>query len=84
MTIDELIERLEGYREEIGGDAEVRFMSQPHWPFEYGIAGVASLEEIRAADDDGFDCSGNAEQAVYLVEGAQLGYGTKAAWEVVG
>ena len=44
MTIDELIARLEDYRDEIGGDAEVRLMTQQNWPFEkhhlrFGIGG---------------------------------------------
>ena len=38
MTIDELIARLEDYRDEIGGDAEVRLMTQQNWPFENSIA----------------------------------------------
>ena len=39
MTIDELIERLEDYRDELGGDAEVRLMTQSNWPFENDIFG---------------------------------------------
>ena len=39
MTIDELIGRLEDYRDEIGGDAEVRLMTQSNWPFENDIFG---------------------------------------------
>ena len=42
MTIDELIGRLEEYRDELGGDAEVRLMTQQNWPFENGIFGLAS------------------------------------------
>ena len=86
MTINELIERLEDYREDLGGDAEVRLMTQQHWPFENTLAGLASLDEIRisAAEagkaDGDFDCEGDAEQVVYIVEGRQLGYGTPTAW----
>ena len=43
MTIDELIQRLEDYRDEIGGDAEVRLMTQQNWPFENTIFGLASV-----------------------------------------
>lgn len=85
MTIDDLIERLEEYRDEIGGDAEVRLMTQSNWPFENGIFGLASGEEINdAADDDDPDDDGDvdADQVVYICEGQQLCYGTKRAWEV--
>lgn len=41
MTIDELIERLEEYRDELGGDVEVRLMTQQSWPFENSICGLA-------------------------------------------
>ena len=48
MTIDMLIEYLEYAREEIGGDREVRFASQPHWPFEYSITDCKVVgEEVR-------------------------------------
>ncbi len=49
MTIDELIARLEDYRDEIGGDAEVRLID---------------------------------DAVLFIVEGQQLGYGTKRAWDV--
>lgn len=85
MTIDELIERLEDYRDALGGDAEVRLMTQQNWPFENTLCGLASGAEINdAADEDDPDDDGDAEadQVVYLCEGQQLGYGTKRAWEV--
>jgi hypothetical protein len=85
MTIDELIARLEEYRDEIGGDAEVRLMTQQNWPFENSIYGLASGAEINdyQDDEDGNDDDDAAEDAVlFIVEGQQLGYGTKRAWEV--
>jgi len=81
MTIDELIERLEGYRDEIGGDAEVRLMTQQNWPFENTIHGLASGAEINDSDEDD-DGDVEADAVLYLVEGSQLGYGTKRAWDV--
>ena len=42
MTIDELIERLEDYRDSLGGDTNVRLMTQQNWPFENEIVGLAS------------------------------------------
>ena len=89
MTIDELIARLEDYRDEIGGDAQVRLMTQQNWPFENSIYGLASGAEINDYDeddqdgDDDDDSDDAAEDSVlFIVEGQQLGYGTKRAWEV--
>ena len=79
MTIDELIERLEEYRELLGGEIEVRLMTQSNWPFEYSIAGLASAADMREASEheDITD-----DDALYIVEGTQLGYGSKEAWDV--
>jgi len=85
MTINDLIERLEDYRDTIGGDAEVRLMTQSNWPFENDIFGLASGEEINDAADDqepNDDGDVDADQVVYICEGQQLCYGTKRAWEV--
>jgi hypothetical protein len=69
MTIDQLTQRLEEYRDLIGGDAEVRLMTQQNWPFENSITGLCYVEQDRV---------------LYIVEGQQLGYGTKRAWEIAG
>ena len=86
MTIDELIARLEDYRDEIGGDAEVRLMTQQNWPFEnsiYGLASGAEINDYDEDDEDGGDDDDASEDAIlFIVEGQQLGYGTKRAWEV--
>jgi hypothetical protein len=81
MTIDQLIERLEDYRDEFGGDAEVRLMTQEEWPFENQIAGLCSGEEINE-HDDGEDQDVEDDHVIYIVEGQQLGYGSKRAWQV--
>ena len=81
MTIDELIERLEEYRDELGGQCEVRLMTQQNWPFENRIAGLASGEEINDCDD-GEDEDVDDDRVVFIVEGQQRGYGSKRAWEV--
>lgn len=80
MTIDELIERLEDYRDQLGGDTGVRLMTQQNWPFENGIRGLASGEEING-EDDGDDEDVDEERVVFIVEGQQLGYGSKRAWD---
>ena len=82
MTIDELIERLEDYRDEIGGEAEERLMTQQNWPFEHTICGLASGEEINADPHDEDDDDVEADQVLYICEGQQIGYGSKRAWEV--
>ena len=66
MTVSELIEMLE----EFDGSMEVRIASQPNYPFEY------SLKSVWAEEDDNSEYNGN----VYLVEGEQLGYFTRRAW----
>ena len=83
MTINELIERLEEYRDDLGGETDVRLMTQQNWPFENGIVGLASREEINdAADDDEGTDDESQEPVVFIVEGEQCCYGTKRAWEV--
>ena len=77
MTVSELIERLEEYRNLIGDDCEVRLMTQESWPFENNITGLCSAAEIKQV---GGVTEIETEDVVYLCEGQQLGYGTKVAW----
>ena len=86
MTIDTLIDLLAEYRDQNGQDAEVRLMTQQSWPFENRVAGVTSGEEMNEASEDDpsefFDDQDVAEDAiVYIVEGGQICYGSKRAWE---
>jgi hypothetical protein len=77
MTVQELIDELEC----CNGDAEVRFLAQPSWPFEYTIAAVVE------ATDQPEDLSSYREtpaRRVLLVEGRQACYGDKRAFESVG
>ena len=85
MTIDQLIGRLEEYRETLGGETEVRLMTQQNWPFENEITGLASGEEINAVcpPEDACDDQDVPDDAVvYIVEGAQRCYGSGRAWDV--
>ena len=83
MTIDELIERLQDYRDDLGGDTEIRLMTQQNWPFENGIVGLASGAEINERDDgEDEDDDVDDDRVVFIVEGQQFGYGSKRAWEV--
>jgi len=68
MTVQELIEEL-SY---VNPDAEIRFASQPSWPFEYSFSGPVEVQ-----DEDGFP-------TVYLIEGSQLGYLAEEARDEIG
>ena len=66
-------------------------MMQKNWPFECSLAGVTTRDEMLRADerdeDDGEQVeprieSGTAKSDVFLVEGEQLRYGSKTAWDV--
>jgi hypothetical protein len=87
MTISQLIELLEEFREAHGDDCEVRLMTQQNWPFENCIAGVTSGAEMNEAEEEDphefADDQNVAEDAmVYIVEGGQICYGSKRAWEI--
>ena len=73
-------------------DAEVLIASQPQWPFEYSIAGVCVREDVGGPDADESDGEPSADEPiacadgtrhddVFLCEGTQLRYATKAIWE---
>ena len=74
MKLRQLLNLLEAYSPE----AEVRIMHQPRYPLESILGGVVGESEIR--EHEGGDLGDDAE-VVYLLEGAQVGYGRKAAWE---
>jgi len=85
MTIDELIARLEEYRDALGGETEVRLMTQQNWPFENEITGLASGEEINDAcqsEDECDDQDVDEDAVVFIVEGEQRCYGSGRAWQV--
>ena len=76
MTAQDLIEEMEWAIEQNKGDVEVRFASQPKWPFEYSIdtAVTVAIE----ADD------GEEDKVVYFSEGPQLAYLNEKAREELG
>lgn len=63
MTVGEMLEMLEG----LNPDMEVRFASQPNYPFEYDIDNVLVVESENKR-------TGDSEEIVYLEEGRQIGY----------
>ena len=77
MTAQELIEEMEWAIEQNKGDVEVRFASQPKWPFEYSIDTAVTIEvEDKNSDEK--------EKIVYLSEGTQLGYLNEDAAREIG
>lgn len=78
MTVAELISALES----LDPDARVLIMSQPQWPFEYDIQGVVVREDFSGDSDQDTTPLGDGMNAndVFLLEGTQLRYGSKAAW----
>lgn len=70
MTVGELID----YLSDFNPDSEIRFASQPSWPFEYDIK-----EAIECDDPES-----ETGYTVYLVEGEQLGYLTDNIGEQIG
>lgn len=76
QNLKELIERIEEDHE--GDDdfdlsaVEVRFATQPNWPFEYSVVMPDELELFEIPEDGRmYD---RLTHAVYLAENAQLGY----------
>lgn len=82
MTVSELMELLE----DCDANAEVLVMSQPSWPFENSIMGVAVRSEISGEDDDDEEEApsarddGTRPNDVFILEGQQLRYGSRDAW----
>jgi len=68
MTVRDLISILEDFEP----DAEIRYASQPSWPFEYSIADVVGVDlgapeegdHVRWTDDDGVDRDGYVYEAL--------------------
>ena len=77
MKVQDLIDILEA----MDPEAAVLVMTQQNWPFENSVAGVAVREDFSDSDDEpGFD-DGTAPNDVFIVEGGQLRYGSKDAWD---
>lgn len=74
MKTIKLIEILQAHVKKHGANSEVRLMVHPQWPFETEVLGAVTGETLNEA----------CPSAVYLVEGSQIAYGEKAAWELAG
>ncbi len=88
MKVNELIEILQ----EMDPEADVLVMSQQSWPFENTLAGVCQRSDLveedesdEAEGEDGHRSTADEQLSpsdVFLVEGRQLRYGSKTAWDV--
>jgi len=78
MKVKELINRLE----DLDPEMEVRIMHQQNWPFEYSIRGCTLRSEFEFPDEEE-DSTEETADCVFIVEGTQLGYGNRAAWDAV-
>ena len=94
MTVGKLKEMLEGLDDE----TPVRIMSQENYPFENAIFGLwlcpAHHESDGAGEDseddeigfrprrDRFSEEAHDGEVFYIVEGDQIGYGFRQAWEL--
>jgi hypothetical protein len=75
-------------------DARVFVMMEQRYPFECRLAGVAVREDFDDRDDDEdegpqeaadtgqWDSPRERRNDVFLLEGGQIRYGSKGAWEV--
>jgi hypothetical protein len=77
MKVRDLMQALECY----DPDAEVILCIQSQWPMESALLAAVSREEMQGQDAPP---SGGSGTDVLLVEGSQIRYGSKAAWQAVG
>ncbi len=90
MKVHELIEILQ----DMDPEADIWVMSQQNYPFEHSIAGVCQRGDWAEEDDtdeageswtrgDRWSASESQLPAndVFIVEGGQVRYGAKAAWD---
>jgi hypothetical protein len=53
-NVDELIDQLEGIKDQYGGEAEIRIAFQPSWPLRGTIASVQHGMDLEFCDEDGY------------------------------
>ena len=81
MTVRELIDLLEGH----DGETEVRLATQPNYPLQSFISGVASLQDLQDSGEieQGDEMLTPEENIVYITEGQQCPddpYAHRALW----
>ena len=63
---------------DVDPEANVLLGTQPGYPMEYALRGVAVRSDFSGAEDTG---AGARPNDVLLLEGAHLRYGTRDAWD---
>ncbi|HET7499395.1 MAG TPA: hypothetical protein VFK02_00270 [Kofleriaceae bacterium] len=76
MTVSELVELLRGF----DPDAEVVITTQPNYPMEHAVAGVAVRAKL-PGEEALHEPEGAPKNDVILVEGRWLRYGDLSAWD---
>jgi hypothetical protein len=76
MNVGDLKQILEDYDDDI----EIRFASQPAYPFEYSIEDVYLVDMDNLVNED----KEESDSVLYLVEGNQLGYLSGKVRECIG
>ena len=77
-----MIDELTELKDLHGGETAVNIASQPAYPFEYSIKGIAfekDLDPVLDEDEQEFDS--DQEPRVLILEGQQLRYGEKVWWD---
>jgi len=77
MKVSELIELLGSF----DADAEVVLTTQPNYPMEHTVSGVARRADLIDQPGRHRDTPESAPSDVLLVEGRWLRYGDLAAWD---
>jgi hypothetical protein len=84
MNLADLIEKLTELAETVGENTEVRLATQPHYPFYNSIAGVVVSTDFQEGDEEEEEeteySAEDLEVIIYILEGSQIGYGSKNAW----
>lgn len=79
MTVGELKDLLE----DMDDDVEVRLMTQENYPFENAVQGCCLRSEMHGEDEEEeAESVESQEEILYIVEGRQIGYGSKTAWDL--
>jgi hypothetical protein len=82
MNVGELIDALNEMLEDgdVSRDTKVLSMTQPQWPFINSVKGIVTSEQLEEED---VSLNKDAQDAIFLVEGSQLCYGSKTAWKLL-
>lgn len=82
------VKELFAFLKDMDPEATVLIMSQANWPFEYSVSRITTRASMLDEDEDEDDTEdesmtrdGMQPSDVFLVEGTQLRYGSRRAWQ---